>query len=57
MSGVYRDDNCLEHMIEACRKIRRIAAVSRADMDIIWDSAQTDIPKLLLELESIKPGV
>lgn len=33
MSGVYRDDNCLEHMIEACRKIRRIAAVSRADYD------------------------
>ena len=113
MSEVYRDDNCLEHMIGACQKIRRIAAVSRADYDsseekqlalerlfeivgeaaskvsegfkkehpqipwrqatamrnfvvhdyagvdtdVIWDSAQTDIPKLLLELESIKPGV
>ena len=33
MSEVYRDDNCLEHMIEASRKIRRIAAVSRADYD------------------------
>ena len=112
MNEVYRDDNCLEHMIEACRKIRRIVAVSRldydsseekqlaierlfeivgeaaskvsesfkrehpqipwrqatamrnfvihdyagVDSDVIWDSAQTDIPMLLLELESIKSG-
>ena len=110
MNEVYRDDNCLEHMIEACRKIRRIVAVSRVDydsseekqlalerlfeivgeaaskvsesfkrehpqipwrqaiamrnfvihdyagvdIDVVWDSAQTDIPMLLLELESIK---
>lgn len=110
MSETYRDGNCLEHMIEACRKIQRIAAVSRADydgseekqlalerlfeiigeaaskvsesfrrehpqipwrqatamrnfvvhdyagvdIDVIWDSVQTDVPKLLLELESIK---
>lgn len=109
MSETYRDENCLEHMIEACRKIRRIADVSRTDyesseekqlalerlfeivgeaaskvsedfkkthpqlpwreatamrnfvvhdyagvdIDVIWDSAQTDIPKLLLELEAI----
>ena len=110
MSETYRDENCLEHMIEACRKIRRIADVSRADYEsseekqlalerlfeivgeaaskvsedfkkthpqlpwreatamrnfvvhdyagvdiyVIWDSAQADIPKLLLELEEIK---
>lgn len=29
----YRDENCLDHMIEACRKIRRIVAVSRLDFD------------------------
>lgn len=33
MSDTYRDANCIEHMIEACRKIRRIASVSRADYD------------------------
>ena len=110
MSATYRDENCIEHMIEACRKIRRIADVSRTDyesseekqlalerlfeivgeaaskvsedfkkthpqlpwreatamrnfvvrdyagvdIDVIWDSAQKDIPQLLLELEAIK---
>ena len=33
MSDTYRDANCIEHMIEACRKIRRIADVSRADYE------------------------
>jgi len=112
MSETYRDANCIEHMIEACRKIRRIADVSRTDYDeseekqlalerlfeivgeaaskiseefknlhpelpwrqatamrnfvihdyagvdtgVIWDSAQADVPKLLLELEAIKPA-
>jgi len=109
MSETYRDENCLEHMTEACRKIRKIADVSRADYDaseekqlalerlfeiigeaaskvsdefkeahphlpwrqatamrnfvirdyagvdtdVIWDSVQTDIPRLLIELESL----
>ena len=33
MSETYRDENCIEHMIEACRKIRRISDVSRADYE------------------------
>jgi len=33
MSETYRDENCIEHMIDACRKIRRIAGVSRTDYD------------------------
>ena len=110
MSETYRDDNCIEHMIEACRKIIRLADVSRADyesseekqlalerlfeivgeaaskvsdafkdahpalpwrqatamrnfvihdyagvdMDVIWDSTQSDIPKLLAALLEIR---
>lgn len=109
MSDTYRDENCIEHMIAACRKICRIASVSRSDYDssdekqlalerlfeivgeaaskvsdefksthanipwrqatamrnfvihdyagidadVIWDSAQKDIPALLAELESL----
>lgn len=109
MSEAYRDENCIEHMIDACRKIRRISDVARCDYDsseekqlalerlfeivgeaaskvseefkaahpqipwrqatamrnfvihdyagvdpdVIWDSAQADIPMLLRELESI----
>jgi len=112
MSETYRDENCLEHMVEACRKIRKIVDVSRADYDaseekqlalerlfeiigeaaskvseeykdahphlpwwqatamrnfvihdyagvdsdVIWDSAQTDIPRLLIELEALGVG-
>lgn len=29
----YRDESCVGHMIEACRKIGRLVAVSRADFD------------------------
>ena len=30
----YRDENCLDHMIEACHKMRRIVDVSRLDFDV-----------------------
>ena len=30
----YRDENCLEHMIEACQKMQRIIDVSRHDFDV-----------------------
>lgn len=109
MSEAYRDENCIEHMIDACRTIGRIVDVSRSDYDgseekqlalerlfeivgeaaakvpdgfrktnpsipwkeaiamrnfvihdyagidpdVIWDSAQTDIPKLLASLEEL----
>ena len=33
MNDTYRDENCIEHMIDACRKIIRIVDVSRADYD------------------------
>ena len=33
MSNAYRDDNCIEHMIDASRKIIRLADVSRTDYD------------------------
>jgi len=33
MSETYRDDNCIEHMIDACHKIRRISDVARCDYD------------------------
>ena len=29
----YRDECCVGYMIEACRKIGRLVAVSRADFD------------------------
>ena len=106
----YRDENCLEHMIEACQKMQRIIDVSRHDfdvseekqlaierlfeiigeaatkisaefkaehsdvpwrqttamrnfvihdyagvsLDIMWDTAQKDIPKLLVRLLEIR---
>ena len=106
----YRDESCLEHMIAACRKMRRIVAGSRCDfdaseekqlaierlfeiigeaaakisaefksehpdipwrqatamrnfvihdyagvsIDIMWDTAQLDIPKLLANLLEIQ---
>lgn len=109
MTERYRDKNCIEHMVEACRTIRRLVDVSRVDydgseekqlalerlfeivgeaaskvsdefrgenpgipwqqaismrnfiihdyagvdLDVIWDSAQNDIPKLLASLEEI----
>ena len=111
MSDCYRDDNCIEHMIIACRKIMRLTDVSRADYDaseekqlalerlfeivgeaaakvsdafksahpqlpwrqatamrnfvihdyagvdpdMIWDSAQADIPLLLAALLELRP--
>ena len=106
----YRDESCLEHMIEACLKIGRLISVSRVDFDaseekqlalerlfeivgeaaakvsdefrslhpsvpwrqaiamrnfiihdyvgvspdIMWDTALTDIPKLLADLRATK---
>ena len=106
----YRDENCLEHMIEARQKMQRIIDVSRLDfdvseekqlaierlfeiigeaatkisaefkaehsdvpwrqttamrnfvihdyagvsLDIMWDTAQKDIPKLLVRLLEIR---
>ena len=106
----YRDNSCIEHMIEACQKIGRLISVSRVDFDaseekqlalerlfeivgeaaakvsedfksvhplvpwrqaiamcnfvihdyagvspdIMWDTALTDIPKLLADLREIK---
>ena len=106
----YRDESCIEHMVEACQKIGRLISVSRADFDaseekqpalerlfeivgeaaakvseefrslhpfvpwrqaiamrnfvihdyagvspdIMWDTALTDIPKLLADLSEIK---
>ncbi len=106
----YRDENCLEHMIAACQKMRRIIDVSRLDfdeseekqlaierlfeiigeaaakisadfksehpdipwrqttamrnfvihdyagisLDIMWDTAQKDIPQLLMRLLEIQ---
>ena len=109
MSEMYRDENCIEHMIEACKKIIRLADVSRTDyeaseekqlalerlfeivgeaaskisdefkqahpdlpwrqatamrnfvvhdyagvdIDVIWDSSQTDVPQLLAALQEL----
>ena len=96
----YRDESCIEHMVEACQKIGRLISVSQLALerlfelvgeaaakvseefrslhpfvpwrqaiamrnfvihdyagvspDIMWDTALTDIPKLLADLSEIK---